>query len=151
MNLMTYSFQDVQAAISGGGGQFSLGYGSGNAEEGITAAMSDSKGIGTVGADGKIMPTLRASKLGKVTVRLLKTSPVNAQLSRLYNAQSINTAFWATNTITAGNVSIGDVISLTGAWFVKQPDIVYAKDGNMNDWEFEGNLDMILGAGQPLQ
>lgn len=143
----TYSFQAVQAALSGAGGSFNLGYGSGAAEEGITLAMDEEKGIGTVGADGTIMPTLRASKKGKVIIRLLKTSPVNAQLSALYNAQSINPAFWATNTLTVADMIRGDAHALSGAWFAKQPDIVYAKDGNMNEWEFQGNLDMFLGAG----
>ena len=148
MTTNVYSFQNIQAAIAGAGGSFSLGYGSGNAEEGITAVGNvEEKGIGTAGADGQIMATLRASKLGKWTIRLLKTSPVNAQLQTLYNAQSTNPAFWATNTLTLADSVRGDAGSLTGAWFSKQPDVVYAKDGNTNEWEFMGNHDMILGGG----
>lgn len=143
--LNTYAFQNIQASISGSGGSFSLGYGSGNAEEGITTAMLEEKGIATVGADGSVMPTLRASKLGRFIIRLLKTSPVNGKLSALYNAQSINPAFWATNVLTILDVVRGDTITLSGAYFVKQPDTAFAKDGNFNEWEFIGNLDMLLG------
>lgn len=147
-NNNVYAFQSIQAAISGLGGQFNLGYGSGNAEEGLTLVGNvEEKGIGIVGADGFVMPILRASKLGRWTVRLLKTSPVNAQLQGLYNAQSINPAFWATNVLTLLDVVRGDAGSLAGAWFAKQPDLVYAKDGNMNEWEFMGIHDMVLGSG----
>jgi Protein of unknown function (DUF3277) len=149
MNLNTYAFQNINAAISGGGGSFNLGYGAGNAEEGITVVGNvEEKGIGTVGADGSIMPTLRASKLGKWTIRILKTSPVNAQLQALYNQQSVNPAFWATNVLTLADSQRGDNMSLSGSWFSKQPDLVYAKDGNFNEWEFMGTHDAILGAGQ---
>src|ERR1039458_10278722 len=104
MNLRTYAFQNIVAAIAGAGGGFPLGYGSGNADGGITCEYMEEKGIGTVGADGAIMPTLRASKLGKLSVNLLKTSPTNGMLSALYAAQSINPSFWATNTITVQDV-----------------------------------------------
>lgn len=147
-NLNTYAFQNINAAISGSGGSFNIGSGSGNADEGITVVGNvEEKGIGLVGADGQIMPTLRASKLGRWTVRLLKTSPVNAQLQALYNAQSVNPAFWATNVLTLNDVVRGDALSLSGAWFVKQPDLVYAKDGNVNEWEFMGTHNAVLGAG----
>lgn len=143
-----YSFQNINAAIAGAGGNVNLGYGSGSAEEGISVTPNvEEKGVAAVGADGTVMPTLRASKLGRWVVRLLKTSPVNAQLQAMYNAQAGNPALWATNTLTLVDIARGDSLSLSGAWFVKQPDLVYAKDGNMNEWEFQGNHDQVLGGG----
>lgn len=147
-NPLVYAFQNIQAAISGAGGAFNLGYGSGNAEEGFTIVPNvEEKGIGVVGADGLIMPVLRASRVGRWSIRYLKTAPVNAQLQALFNGQATNPAFWATNVITLVDIIRGDSLSLSGAWFTKQPELVYAKDGNMNEWEFMGNHNQILGAG----
>ncbi|MBU9403923.1 DUF3277 family protein, partial [Burkholderia multivorans] len=62
--MATYSFQDVTATIVGPGGAFSLGYGSANAEEGITIAQAGDKNTMTVGADGEVMHSLHADKSG---------------------------------------------------------------------------------------
>ena len=85
--MAAYSVTNVQASISGPGGTASIGYGAGNAEEGISSAMDEDK-VGTVtGADGSLMHSLHASNTGTITVRLLKTSPVNATLDAMYNFQ----------------------------------------------------------------
>ena len=146
--MSTYSFLDVNASISGPGGSFRLGSGTGAAEEGITVAMTEEKNTMTVGADGKVMHSLHAGKSGKVTVRLLKTSPVNAQLSQLYQLQAQSSAVWGVNTMTVNDVARGDVVSCRDVAFAKHPDLVYAKDGNVNEWEFmAGYIDQLLGSG----
>lgn len=144
-----YSFLNVVASLVGPGGNVNLGAGAGNAEEGITTSMLEEKGDYKTGADGQIMQSLRASNTGKVTVRLLKTSPTNALLNAMYNAQRINAGLWGQNVIRVADVQRGDVILATQVAFTKQPDVVYAKDGNMMDWEFVGVVDEILGSGQP--
>lgn len=150
-NSNVYSFENCVAALAGLGGAFPIGYGAGNAQEGISMVGNvESKGIGLVGADGTIMPTLRASKMGRWTVKLLKTSPTNALLQALFNAQSTNPALWASNLLTLADNVRGDAFSLSQAWFTKQPDIVFAQDGNVNDWEFEGYHVQFLGAGIAL-
>lgn len=145
-----YSFIDVQAAISGPGGGFSLGYGSGNAEEGISVEMAEEKDNMVLGAGGEIMHSLRAANAGRITVRLLKTSPVNAQLSALYNFQRGSSGNWGQNTFRVANVVSGDVIAGSEMAFVKQSDLVYAKDGNVNTWVFQGNVNELLGTGTPV-
>ena len=138
----TYSFLDVQASISGPGGSFGLGSGAGAAEEGITTDMVDNKNTMTIGADGSGMHSLHASNAGTFTVRLLKTSPTNRLLNQLYNSQRQSSTLWGQNT-----VEIFD--SARGA-FRKQPNLVFAKDGNMNEWEFEAiQRDDLLGSGAP--
>lgn len=144
-----YSFLDVQAAIVGPGGQFSLGSGAGAAEEGITVSMAEEKGTTTTGADGQIMQSLHAGNTGSVAVRLLKTSPVNALLSQLYNFQRQNSGAWGVNVITVTDVQRGDVVSAVQMAFVKQPDLAYAKDGNTVEWMFRGIVVEELGAGIP--
>lgn len=145
--MSTYSFLDVNASISGPGGNFQLGSGAGAAEEGISSAMVEEKNTMTIGADGRIMHSLHAGKGGKFTVRLLKTSPTNALLSQMYKLQSQSSATWGQNVITINDVARGDVIELTDAAFVKHPDLAYSKDGNSNEWEFVGNMEPLLGSG----
>jgi hypothetical protein len=147
--MATYSFLNVAATITGPGGSFSLGSGSGDAEEGITVAMVDDKDAMTTGADGSIMHSLRASNSGRLSVRLLKTSPVNALLSALYNYQRTSSSYWGQNVLVVSDVARGDVVTGSQIAFTKQPDIVYAKDGNMNEWTFQGVVNEFLGTGQP--
>ncbi len=145
--MSAYSFLNVNASIVGPGGSFALGSGVGAAEEGITIEMVEDKGDTKVGADGQLMQSLRASKLGRITVRLLKTSPVNAQLSQMYNFQAGVSSLWGNNVIVVSDTSRGDLSSVTQCAFTRQPNLVYAKDGNTNEWVFQGNVDMDLGDG----
>lgn len=147
-NISTYSFLDVQASITGPGGSFSLGSGAGNAEEGITIAMVDDKNTMTIGADGSPMHNLHASKGAEVTIRLLKTSPVNAKLSALYALQTTSSGLHGQNVITLNNNISGDSVSAIQCAFKKFPDNNYAKDGGMMEWRFDaGIVDQALGAG----
>ena len=146
----TYSFTDVHASISGPGGSFSLGSGVGNAEEGITIDMIEDKNTMTVGADGSGMHSLHASKAARATVRLLKTSPANAQLSALYNYQAQSSFLWGQNLITISDMARGDQITLRDSAFAKQAPVAYAKDGGFMEWAFEViTRDDLLGTGAP--
>lgn len=148
--MSAYSFLNVQAAIQGPGGSFSIGSGAGASEEGVKTSMVEEKGLTTPGADSTIMQTLRASNVGKMTFSLLKTSLANARLSNMYNLQkSSNGALWGENVITISDVVRGDVAVLTQGAFVKHPDVAWAKDGNTIEWEFIGLLEEQLGAGVP--
>lgn len=148
--MSTYSFLDVQASITGPGGSFQIGSGAGAAEEGITVADTEDRNTMTIGADGEGMHSLHAGKSGSVTVRLLKTSPVNAQLEALFNSQSQSSAAWGQNVITINDIARGDVITCRQVAFTKRPDLVYAKAGNANEWTFSAiKIDRVLGSGSP--
>ncbi|WP_176025687.1 phage structural protein [Burkholderia vietnamiensis] len=145
--MATYSFQDVTASIVGPGGAFSLGYGSANAEEGITIAQAGDKNTMTVGADGEVMHSLHADKSGQVTIRLLKTSPVNQKLMALYDAQSLDSRLWGKNLITVTQSVSGDVTTARSCAFKKKPDIGYKKDGDVIEWVFDAaKIDSVLGS-----
>lgn len=145
--MATYSFIDVQASITGPGGSFALGYGSGNAEEGITVVMAEDKNVMTTGADGQVMHSLHAGKSGQMTIHLLKTSPVNQQLSILYNVQTASSALHGKNVISLRNTDSGDVITGAFGAFKKMPDLAFAKDGGMNNWVLDvGSINTILGS-----
>lgn len=144
--MATYSFQDVVASLVGPGGEIDLGYGAAVAEEGITISFNQDRNVQRIGADGEGMNTLRANKSGTVTVRLLKTSPVNQQLTNLYNAQSQSSALWGQNVITVRNTSSGDIGAARECAFVKFPDITYAQDGDTYEWQFHSvKIDPTLG------
>jgi len=146
--MAAYSFVDTVATIAGPGGVISLGAGSGAAEEGITIDQAEDKDRMTVGADGTVMHSLHADKSGTFTVRLLKTSPVNAQLQAMYDIQTTSSALWGINVIALSQLSMGDNVTGRAAAFRKQSPLTYAKDATMNEWAFNvGLIDRILGAG----
>ena len=146
----TYSFLDVQAAIKGPNGSFSIGNGAGASDEGITIAQADDRGSLVVGADGYGMHSLHAAKSGTVTVRLLKTSPTNALLQDMFNVDTSSSANYGQNTISIRNPVSGDSVTCKGCGFRKQPDIVYGKDGGMYEWTWNAaQIDIVLGVGTP--
>lgn len=145
---MVYSFQDVQATLVGFGGSISLGAGSGNAKEGISVSFLEDKDVLLMGADGSGVHSLRASKAARINVRLLKTSPVNAQLSAMYSQQIGSSINWGQNALTVSNPVTGDDYPCTGVAFQKYTDLTWAEDANINDWPFLAiSADPILGVG----
>jgi hypothetical protein len=146
----TYSFLDVQASIEGPGGNFELGSGAGNAEEGITIAPTGEKNVMTVGADGSVMHSLRGDASGTVTVTLLRTSTVNSQLQNMYNHQTSSSRYHGQNTIVIRNAVSGDVITCEGCAFAKQPENPYKTEGGVYAWTFHAAvIDTKIGTGVP--
>jgi len=146
---MVYSFLNVSCAFVGPGGVFNLAAGAAVAEEGISIEPVEDKNVMTIGADGKGQHSLVASDAKKITVRLLKTSPVNAQLMIAYNLQSASSALWGKNTMTVADSGRNDLTILQNCAFRTPPTLNYAKEAGLNEWVFDvisGNS--ILGAGQ---
>ena len=144
--MSTSSFLDVSASLAGPTGLVELGYGSANAEEGITVTMAEAKNTMTVGADGEVMHSLHAGKSGTITVTLLKTSPVNKKLSLMYNAQSLSSATWGNNVIVIRNKVSGDTATARSCAFQKQPDWNNPKVAGTVAWVFDcGKIDQLLG------
>ena len=145
--MATYSFLDVKAALVGPGGALNLGQGAANAEEGITIEPTEDVDTMTVGADGTPMHSLHADKSGTVTVRLLKTSPVNQKLSQMYAFQTASSSNHGQNTISLSNSHSQDFITCQQVAFKRAPNLTYAKEGGMNEWVFNaGIIDRTLGA-----
>lgn len=142
----TYSFIDVQASLVGPGGSFRLGYGEATADEGITIATANDKNTMTVGSDGSVMHSLRADNSGQVTLRYLKTAPINARLMALYNAQKIDSRLWGKNVITVSQSVAGDIATAIQCAFKKVPDLTYATEGGIVEWVFDaGRIEEMLG------
>lgn len=146
--MAVYSFQNVNGSIAGPGGFAALAAGSAAAEEGLTIEMVEDKNVMTIGADGAGQHSLVASTACHVTVRLLKTSPINAILMLMYNLQSASAGLWGSNVMTFVDTSRGDLILITGAAFKKFPTVTYAKEGGMMEWTFDGITNSsVLGVG----
>jgi len=142
-----YSFLDVQCAIVGPGGAFSLGSGAGAAEEGISIDPSGEIDGMQIGADGTGQHSLHADRSGKITVRVLKTSPVNKLLSAMYAFQTASAASHGQNTITLFDAVRGDTITCQQAAFAKAPNLNYGKEAGTHDWEFNAiSITRTLGA-----
>lgn len=146
--MSAYSFLNVNAHLVGPGGVINLAAGAAAAEEGITIEAIEDKNVMTIGADGQGQHSLVASDAVTVTVRLLKTSPVNAQLQLMYNIQSASSALWGSNVITVTDSARGDLSMIQGIAFKKRVPLTYAKEAGMNEWTFDGiKANTILGAG----
>ena len=144
--MSTYSFLDVKCSIVGPGGAINLASGASASEEGITITATEPINTMTIGADGTVMHSLHANKSGKITVSLLKTSPVNTLLATMYAFQTASAANHGQSTITLTSVQIGDVITMRQVAFEKAPDLSYKKDGGMIEWAFDvGVIDRALG------
>lgn len=144
----TYSFLDVKAALVGPGGSFNIGSDAANSDEGISIEPVGEIDAMMIGADGQGMHSLLANKAAKITVRLLKTSPVNSQLSAMLAFQRTASVNHGVNTLTVVNTASGDVHTCQQTGFAKVPSIKYAKEGDVVEWEFNSiNHDMSLGAG----
>lgn len=147
--MSTYSFLDMAATLTCPDATIDLGYGAAVAEEGLTFARAGDKNTMMIGADGEGMHSLNADKSGVITLRYLKTSPVNAQLMNLYNLQSSNSKKWGKNTITYNHAGSGDNGTGTLCAFKKAPDLKYAKAADIVEWVFDViKLDTKLGAYQ---
>lgn len=146
---MVYSFLNVNASIVGPGGALNLAAGAAAAEEGITIEPVEDKNQMTIGADGKGQHSLIASDAATITVRLLKTSPLNAALQIMYDLQSASSALWGTNVMTITDSGRGDVTVGQGVAFKKRVPLTYAKEAGIMEWIFDCiAVNTILGAGQ---
>jgi hypothetical protein len=145
--MATFSFMDVTASLAGATGVVDLGFGSSVTKEGITVTASGPRNTMTPGADGEVMHSLKADKSGTVTVRLLYTSPVNATLQTMFNAQSLSSSAWGNNVITIRNKGNNEIIMCRSAAFQKLPDRTFAEEGQMVEWVFDcGKIDVITGS-----
>jgi len=148
--MSVYSFGDVSAAFNGPSGSFQLGSGAGAAEEGISIEQIDDGNTLLVGAGGEGMHSQSLNTSSTWTVRLLKTSPVNAQLMDAYNAQRANSGLYGRNQITLRSVYQGDLVVGRQMAFTKAPNLNYAKEGGTNEWVFTAAQTAYkLGTGQP--
>jgi hypothetical protein len=113
--------------------------------------MVEDKSTMTIGADGAVMHSLHAGKGANVTVRLLKTSPTNSQLSQMYKGDSEASGLHGRNTISVRDLQRNDVITCQQCAFAKMADVTYAKEGGEMVWTFHsGVTDFDLGSGLPV-
>lgn len=144
--MATYSFMDVSASLVGPTGICDLGYGAAVADEGISIDMAGDKNTMLIGADGEGMHSLHADKSGTVTVRFLKTSPQNAVLQAMYDAQTLSSTLHGKNVITIRQTASGDITICRSCAFKRKPALSYKKDGDIVEWMFDSiKIDTILG------
>ena len=145
--LVAYAFANIAGTVAGPGGVVSIGYPNGNAKEGLHVEYLEAKDAMVVGSDGSVMHSLRSGNAARVSVYLLKTSPINALLSNLYNFQRTQASYWGINTIAISDVQRGDVGAGSQMAFERHTGVAWAEDANIMQWNFQGNWLQILGSG----
>jgi hypothetical protein len=147
--MSTYTFLNISASIVGPGLNAQIGSTSGAAKEGLSTEFDEDK-VGVVtGADGTIMTSLHAGMTGRMTVRMLKTSPINAILNSAFNFQRANAANTGQNTIRIVDKARGDVATGRQMSFLRHPANTWSEEGNVLEWTFIGIINEVLGAGIP--
>jgi hypothetical protein len=145
----TYSFLDVVVGYSGPAGSFDFSEG-GISEEGVTVDFDEDKVSKTNGADGSWMYSLHAGMPGSIAIRLFKTSPLNAVMSRIFNFDTRSSANTGKGVITVRNPVSGDTFQAVGCALRRMPANANAKDGGMNEWVFmAGFIGGHLGDWEP--
>jgi len=141
-----YSFIDNNATWSGPGGTISLGNGSGAAEEGMTIEYDDDIGHMDIGADGVVQHSLHANKSGTITIRVLKTSPINQKISTKIAFQRASAQNYGQDVFSIQNSVTGDVITCQRVAPKHFSPLTYAKDAGMNEWKLNaGLIEPVLG------
>lgn len=142
----TYSFKDVTGTLSGPTGSANFGYGAAVADEGITIDMAADKNTMAIGADGTPMHSLHADKSGHITIRTLKTSPLNAILQTMYDQQQLSSTLWGQIIIVVREIQSGDITTAAICAFKKKPNLKYGKEADIIEWPFDaGTIDTVLG------
>lgn len=143
--MATYSFQNVTATLVGSG-VVNFGYGAGNAKEGITVEPNEDINAMYIGADGEGMHSLKSNKSGTVTIRLMRTSPQNAQLQLLFNAQTLSSSLHGNNVITIRDKGNNEVCVCRNCAFKRVASRNYAEEGQIQEWTFDCiKIDFITG------
>lgn len=146
MSGRTYSFLNFHCDISGPGGVISIGNGSGANDEGITFEPTEDISSMEVGPDGTGQHSLHGNKSGHVTLRVLKTSPVNALLHAMYNFQTSSPANHGQNNISGVDGISGDEVTCQQVAFKRRPILKQAKVAGYNEWLFDAvQIDVVLG------
>lgn len=145
--MKTYSFLDVNCAMIGPGLALDLSAGAGLAQEGISFAFSADTNTTTIGADGLGMQTLKADKSGTISVRVLKSSPLNQSLSLAYAFQRTSSAAHGQNTITLVDRNKGDNVTAQNVAFQRAPNLDFGAEAQIVEWLFSAvSIDFALGS-----
>jgi hypothetical protein len=145
--LPTYSFLDIYGTINGPFLSAVFGNGVGQSDEGITIEQTEDKNRQTPGASGEVMNTLIGTDAGRVSIHVLKTSPLNALLMEAYNLQKQSSLTWGLNVITITNPVSGDHYTLSQVAFTRRPPNSYGKEPVVITWDLQaGHVYAFIGA-----
>ena len=143
--MATYSFQDVSATLVGSG-VVNFGFGAHSAKEGISIDQNEDINTMYIGADGEVMHSLKSNKSGTVTIRLMRTSPINAQLQLLFTAQTASSSLHGNNVITIRDKGNDEICVCRSCAFKRCASRNYGEDAGIQEWIFDaGKIDFVTG------
>lgn len=149
--MKSYSFRDITATFKSEEGTFSIGMGAGVAEEGISFEKVEDRNTMMLGIYGDAIHFLHASDAGIVRLRLLKTSPTNGLLMRVYKQQFFKGPQWGKNLISLQDKARGDKVTASEVAFAGEPNLAYGKVGAVNEWVFHAaHIEDTLDGGDTL-
>lgn len=111
---------------------------SGAAEDSFcTVEMNEDAVSEQIGTDGTVVPSQSMNELGMVTVKLMHTARVNAQLLALVNANRLR---WGSGfqPITVVDPSLPRKVFAPIAWIAKVPNLDLGKQAQAVEWQIRG-------------
>lgn len=145
--MKTYSFLDVNCVMVGPGLAIDMSQGAGLDSEGISVAYDAEISNKHIGADGSGFHSLKADKSGTITVRVLRSSPLNQKLSQALAFQRTSSAAHGQNTITIVDRNKGDNVTAQNVAFQRAPNLNFGSEASMVEWTFSAiTIDFALGS-----
>jgi hypothetical protein len=99
-----------------------------------------------MGADGKMSPNINANRAGKITIKLMETSPSNAVLRYINALQEGGSQSFAPINVLFQGITTGDSVGGVSGYIQKVADIKRGNGVNEQEWVIVvEEYDVLLG------
>lgn len=127
-----FSEYDPDQVIVSVGGADIEGFAPGNF---VTIAMDNDAFNMTVGTQGDVTRSRLTNKAGKITVRLMQTSPSNDLLSTIHNLDQVTPNGGGVFAVAVRDSATGRAFwNGASAWIVKAPDVQFDAQDTPREW-----------------
>lgn len=113
----------------------------------VNVELVEDEQTATVGADGSVTVTNKASRLVTITLTLMQTAPANAAISAVLEAARVAGLARAEAPFLMTDKGGTTVFACSKAWVQKRPPIVNAKEAGNRVWIFQGIADAYFVGG----
>lgn len=137
MTTRIYDSNRVQVSFAGVPVQ---GYADG---EFLTIAMNEDAFTSVVGTDGEVSRSKTNNNTATIEIKLLQTSPTNALLSSIHNADKLTNGGSGVGAFLVADLNGATQFSAGNAWIMKAPDASYDREATERVWTLE--CDVLIG------
>ena len=107
------------------------------ADEFCTVELMEDEVMEVAGEDGSVVRSANRKRLGQVTLRIFHTSPTNAMLQAIREADRL--LFGAGVYPLVVSQGVGKKWVMPQAWIVKSPNVPLGAEAPVREWVFRGS------------